>query len=42
VGLRLDHVPAGCAVTGDNPRQWFTLTFGDTVDVAFPVTCSGP
>jgi len=42
VGLRLDHVPAGCAVTGDNPRQWFTLAFGDTVDVAFPVTCSGP
>jgi hypothetical protein len=42
LGLRLDHVPSGCAVTGDNPRQWFTLAFGDTVDVAFPVTCSGP
>jgi hypothetical protein len=35
-------VPATCIVQGPNPITGDTLTFGDTLDVEFPVTCSAP
>jgi hypothetical protein len=35
-------VPATCIVQGPNPTERDTLTFGDTLDVEFPVTCSPP
>jgi len=38
----LGDVPATCIVQGPNPTEADTLTFGDTLDVEFPVTCSLP
>ena len=36
----LSDVPANCVVQGLNPTAEDSLTFGDTLDVLFPVACS--
>src|SRR2546428_11928316 len=38
--LKLLDVASNCTVTVANPTQFFQITFGDTLDVEFPVTCS--
>jgi len=36
----LGNVPRTCVVLGPNPTGPDSLTFGDTLDIEFPVTCS--